>query len=203
MISPLQLKNVLASHSPLINGDYFFKTHTHLEAYIKRVMLIGLRLRGVQYENSVKIVDSTYITTAKLIDKALWLVDGSGQNQSTIITDLKNRYPDFFALKGLVLGFSAIYRNRLAHGTISELHDQAVMELLCHVNRSFFNEFEMLLISEHGHSAFNKPGDWGALPGLSESIEKTANRLALGTIVKAPVTVADVVSILSATVYAK
>jgi len=202
MISPLQIRNVLEVDPGLFNGNYFFKTHTHLEAYIKRVMLIGLRLRGVQYENSVKIVESTYITTANLIGIVLWLVDRSGKNKKDILVDLENKYPDFFALKNLVLMFSAIYRNRLAHGTIAELHDQSLIGLLCHVNRSFFLAFEKLLTSEYGHSAFNKPGDWGALPGFPESIDKTVKRLSLGSIVKAPMTVVDVKNILSVTTYA-
>lgn len=203
MISPSRLKKVLEAAPALISGDYFFKTHTHLEAYVKRVMLIGLRLRGVQYKNSVKVVESTYITTARLIDKALWLIDASGKNQTDLVADLKNKHPDFFALKDLVLGFSAIYRNRLAHGTIAELHDQAVIDLLCHVNRSFFISFEKLLIAEHSRSAFNKPGDWGALPGSPELIETTVTRLSLGTIVKSPMAIVDVIKTLSVTAYEK
>ncbi|GAB3535757.1 hypothetical protein GCM10027342_53680 [Photobacterium alginatilyticum] len=203
MISPSRLRVVLDGTEKTIDSNYFFKTHVHLEGYVKRVMLIGLRLRGVQYENSIKIVDSTYITTANLIEKVLWLVDKKGRGQNVVLDDLKSRYADFFSLKDTVLKFSAIYRNRLAHGTIAELKDQEMIDTLCHVNKSFFQSFEQLLIAEHGNSALDKPADWGAKRGTPEAPELTVKRLKLGSLVKSPMTLSDVKAKLATTVYAK
>lgn len=203
MISPSQLKNVLSSNSASSNGRFFFQTHIHLEGYVKRVMLIGLRLHGVRYDNAIKVVDSTFINTANLIEKVLFLINQSGKNQAQILNSLKARFPEFFVLKDVVLNFSAIYRNRLAHGTISELKDQEMIDLLCHVNQSFFKSFEELLNSEYGRSAFDKPSDWGAVPGSMETIEKTVTRLKLGTLVKKPLVLNEVKLRLAGTRYAK
>ncbi len=203
MISPNRLKEVFNNLPPVLDSNYFFKTHIHLEGYIKRVMLIGLRLNGVQYCNGIKVVDSTYINTGSLIKKVLWLIDQSGLKEGVILKNLKTKHPDFFVIKETVLKFSAPYRNRLAHGTISKLHDQEMIDYLCHVNISFIDAFEVLLKSEHGQSAYDKPGEWGAIQGKSESLEHTVNRLKLGSLVKNPLNLNAVKRQLQKTKYAK
>lgn len=166
-------------------------------------MLIGLRLKGVQYANSEKIIEGTYIPTAHLIEKVLWLLDSTGDRQNKVVGELKKSYPDFFILKDLVGKFTSIYRNRLAHGTIDKLADKELLNFLCHTNKSFFQAFEYLLKNEHGHSAFDKPGDWGASTGSQENIESTVKRLSLGSLVKQPMQLKDVKSQLQLTAYAK
>ena len=203
MISTSQLKNELSISSARNDGRFFFQTYTHLEGYVKRVMLIGLRLHGVRYDNAIKVVDSTYINTANLIEKVLFLIDRSGKNQTQVLGDLKTRFPEFFILKNVLMDFSAVYRNRLAHGTISELKDQEIIDLLCHVNQSFFQSFEELLHSNYGRSAFDTPSDWGAVRGSMEAIENTVNRLKLGTLVKKPLHPNEVKMRLTGTQYAR
>jgi len=202
MISSKRLQIFLNDNSALCDSEYFLKTHIYVEGYVKRVMLIGLRLNGVQYANSEKIVEGTYIPTANLIEKVLWLLDSSGHKQKKVADNLKKTHPDFFILKDLVVKFTAIYRNRLAHGTIDKLADQELVKFLCHTNRSFFQSFEALLEKEHGHSAFDKPRDWGAQIGIQESIENTLKRLNLGSLVKEPMQLKDVKSQLQSTAYA-
>ncbi|BCV61571.1 hypothetical protein TUM17386_12420 [Shewanella algae] len=102
------------------------------------MLLVALRLKGVKYDNSVKIVESTYINTANLIDKVLALLDTQSRSQNDVLNDLKLKYPHFFTCKDLVLTFSSVYRNRLAHGTISELKDPELLKLLCQTNYAFF-----------------------------------------------------------------
>ncbi len=203
MISPSRLKEVFSNAPSVLDSNYFFKTHIHLEGYVKRVMLIGLRLNGVQYNNGTKVVDSTYIHTGNLIEKVLWLIDQSGKKQGDIVKKLKTKYPDFFIIKEIVLKFSAPYRNRLAHGTIAKLHDQEMINYLCHVNTSFIDAFEILLKSEHGQSAYYKPGEWGAIQGKPESLEHTVKRLKLGPLVKDPLSLNAVKQKLQNTKYAK
>lgn len=74
---------------------------------------------------------------------------------------------------------------------------------MCHVNKSFFREFENLLMNEYGHSAFDKPGDWGAKRGVNETIEKSAKRLGLGKILDQPLSLQVVKNKLFSTNYAK
>ncbi len=202
MISIKQLKSVLSSNKRTNTSDDFFKSHRYIEGYIKRVFLIGLRLKGVQYKNSVKIIEGTYIKTASLIDKVLFLLNENGGKQQQFITSLKTSHPEFFQVNDLVLKFTAPYRNRLAHGTIEELKDQELVNWLCHINRSYFKEFESLLIKEFGHSAFEEPGKWGAKRGVPGKIEDTVKNLKLGSIVTEPMSLASVQKSLNGTVYA-
>ena len=203
MISLSQLKTVLDANPKPSGSEDFLRLHRYLEGYIKRVMLIGLRLNRVQYENSRKIVESTYINTANLIDKVLVLLDQSGRKHKKVITGLKKTYGGFFELKDLLLKFTFVYRNRLAHGTIGELKDQNLLDYLYHVNRSFYKEFEQLLKKEYRHSAFERPRDWGAKNGIQEKIENTVKRLRLGSLVKDPMPLSQVIVKLGKTAYAK
>jgi len=203
MISLSQLKTVLEGNPEPPGSERFLRLHRYLEGYIKRVMLIGLRLKGVQYENSRKILEITYINTANLIDKVLVLLDQSDSKHNAVIKNLRKTHWAFFELKDLVLKFTSVYRNRLVHGTIGELKDQGLIDYLYHVDRSFYREFEQLLKSEYGHSAFERPGDWGAKNGIQEKIENTVKRLALGSLVKEPMSLRQVIVKLDKTAYAR
>lgn len=203
MISSKLIKTGLKSRKVNYSSSEFFDIHRYIEAYIKRILLIGLRLNGVKYAESTTIVESTYINTANLIEKVLFLLDTSGDNQKVVVDKLKKKHKDFFVLKELLLKFSSNYRNWLAHGTIIELKDPELINYLCHVNKSFFKEFENLLNNEYGHSAFDKPGEWGAKRGVDEEIIKTANRLGMGRILAQPLTLQAVKNRLSTTNYAK
>ncbi|ELB2039623.1 TPA: hypothetical protein NGR99_004596 [Vibrio parahaemolyticus] len=201
MIGPTKIGEILNPSEMEYTNQIFFKTHTHLEAYIKRVLLVALRLKGVKYDYSVKIVESTYINTANLIDKVLALLDTQSRSQNDVLNDLKLKYPHFFTCKDLVLTFSSVYRNRLAHGTISELKDPELLKLLCQTNYAFFQSFEDLLKREYLHSALEKPKDWGAGRGKSEAIETTVKSLKLGSIVKEPKSKSQVEKLLGSTPY--
>jgi hypothetical protein len=201
MISLKRLKAVLLSKKQENTSEDFFISHRFIEGYIKRVFLIGLRLNGVQYNNSVKIIEGTYVNTSSLIEKVLFLLNKTSGKQQQVITNLKNRNPSFFLINDLVLKFTAPYRNRLAHGTIEELRDQELVNWLCHINRSFFKEFESLLLKEFGHSAFENPGKWGAKRGIDDKIEVTVNKLKLGSIVSDPMSLSSVQKSLGGTVY--
>ncbi|OHY57623.1 hypothetical protein BEH76_20660 [Shewanella algae] len=85
MIGPTKIGEILNPSEMEYTNQIFFKTHTHLEAYIKRVLLVALRLKGVKYDNSVKIVKSTYINTANLIDKVLALLDTQSRSQNDVL----------------------------------------------------------------------------------------------------------------------
>jgi len=186
---PLKLiKAEINTQRPNQTSHDFLNLHRYTEAYVKRLLLIGLRLNGVKYEESRKIVDSTFLNTGNLVEKALFLLDQSEGKQGAVIQKLQTQYGDFFILKELLLKFSAKYRNWLAHGTVDSLRDEELVNHLCYVNRSFVQEFENLLQQEHGHSAFDKPGDWGAKRGADEPIEKSAKRLKLGKILDEPLT---------------
>jgi hypothetical protein len=203
MISLKKIKSDLSSRKVNYDSPEFFDIHRSIEAYIKRILLISLRIKGIKYKESTVIVERTYISTADLIEKVLFLLDQSSSKQAEVVGELKKRYKDFFVLKELLLKFSSKFRNLLAHGTIGELKDPELIRYLCHVNKSFYQEFENLLKKEYGHSAFDKPGDWGAKRGVDEEIEKSAKRLRLGKILNQPLSLETVKNKLADTKYAK
>jgi len=196
-----RLKSGLSPSKTTYDSSDFFNLHRYIEAYLKRVLLIGLRLNKVKYEESRKIVGSTYLNTAALIEKALFLLDSSKEKQSIVLRHLKSNHEDFFIISDILIKFSSKYRNRLAHGTIEELKNQELIKLLCHVNESFFKEFESLLEFEYGHSAFDQPRDWGATRGTDENITASASRLKLGKILPEPLSMVTVKNKLNNTAY--
>ena len=136
MISSKRINAGLKSRKVNYSSSEFFDIHRYIEAYIKRILLIGLRLNGVKYVESTIIVESTYINTSNLIEKVLFLLDQSGDNQKVVVDKLKIKHKDFFVLKELLLKFSSNYRNWIAHGAIIELKDPELIKYLCHVNKS-------------------------------------------------------------------
>ncbi len=133
MISLKQIKSDLSSRKVNCSSAEFFNIHRNIEAYIKRILLISLRINGVKYKEATTIVESTYINTANLIEKVLFLLDQSQLKQQQVISKMKKKYKDFFVLKELLLKFCSKYRNWLAHGTIGELKDPELIRYLCHV----------------------------------------------------------------------
>lgn len=201
MISPNKINNFFKAKSTSKDINYFFKTHIYLEAYLKRVYLIGLRLRNVQYENSEKIISSTYMKTPQLINKIMWLLDTKNISKTINKADFKKNYPQLEIHLEVVLKFSSLYRNQLAHGTIDDIEDQKTIDWLCHTNISFVSEFEDTLKRIYSHSAFDKPSDWGAKRGNAESIPVTAARLGLGKVLSPPMNISSVKKKLSSTSY--
>ena len=197
MISLANIKLKLSSIEDTNDSAEFLEIHRNIEAYIKRVLLISLRLNGIKYKESTTIVESTYLNTANLIEKVLFLLDSSELNQRQVLMKLREKYNKFFVLKELVLKFTSKYRNRLAHGTISELKDQELISCLCFVNKLFYREFESMLNIEYGKSAFDKPCEWGAENGMDEEIDSSAKRLGLGKILEEPLSLKVVKSRLS------
>ena len=195
-----KLQSGLSPEKDLYTSDDFFHLHRHVEAYIKRVFLIGLRLNSIRYEPSRQIVDHGFIPIREMLAKSVVMLDPARRSARTVTRDLKLRHADFFVLKGLFLDFSSHFRNRFAHGTVGEFRSHDLVRCLCHVDRSFYEAFEQLLGVEYGRSAFDKPGEWGAKKGLAEDIEISIARLGLNTRIRGkPMKVEDVESKLIAT----
>jgi len=198
MISLSKLKEkLLSDQTAEFQPEDFLLLHRYAEAYLKRVLLIGLRLRGAQYESSKIIVENTYLTTKALIPKCMVLLMRDGKKQADVGKTLSSKYPDFIELQKLFLEFTSRYRNILAHGLIYEIKDAELLDTLCLTNKRFIQCFERVLQSEFGHSAFDSPKDWGAVRGQAEDIEKTVSRLKLGSITSKPMVLATAQAILS------
>lgn len=189
MIAFKHLRQIMVRKDSKYTSHDFLNIHRYTEAYIKRVLFIGLRLNGVRYKESENIINATFIPTAGLIEKSLVLLSKSDERHSEVIKKLRLQYSAFFDLSDLLVKFSSKYRNWLAHGLIDELKDEELIDYLCYVNRVFVKLFEEFLKAEYGHSAFEKPSEWGATNGFKERIEDTAKRLSLGKVLNKPLTI--------------
>jgi len=193
MILIKKLRLNLNSEKDLYTSIDFFNLHRYLEAYIKRVFLISLRLQGVRYDTSRKIVDHGFIPIGQMLAKSIIMLDRTERSAQTVMRALKQQHADFFVLKGLFSEFSSHFRNRFAHGAVGDFSNQELIQCLCHVDRSFYQEFEKLLGAEYGKSAFEKPGEWGAKNGADEDVAYSLERLGLNTRIRSkPMKVEDV-----------
>jgi hypothetical protein len=197
MISPSALKDILGAPNPPKTTDSFIQIHRHLEGYFKRVLFIGLRLNGAQYSTGQLIINSVHMDVTSQIKKAITLIDRRSDCYSIIIDALEAEYRSLFKLFELFQNFSAKYRNRIAHGIISEIRDPAILESLIRVDQLLFKEFETMLMAEHGHSALQMPKDWGARRGTKESADSLIKRLKLGKISLQPIAIKDVHRVLT------
>jgi hypothetical protein len=197
MISPSALKDILGAPNPPKTTDSFILVDRHLEGYFKRVLFIGLRVNGAQYSTSQSIIHSVHMDVASLIKKAIVLVDGRSDCYREIIDAAEAKHKSLFALIELFQNFSARFRNRIAHGIISEIRDPAILESLIRVDQLLFKEFETMLMAEYGHSALQMPKDWGARRGTKESTDSLIMRLKLGKNSLQPMAVKDVYRVLA------
>jgi len=186
MIPKKEIRSTL-DHSSSPDEDEFLKVHRTVEGYLKRVLLIGLRLNSVQYENARRIIRMSYLDIKSLVDKSVRLLS----KNSFGAENLAQRHPKFESVKNLFFEFSGVHRNRISHG-IATSYSQDFLLLLCHVDASFVTEYERTLQNEFGHSAFDQPSDWGASRGKSETPQHSINRLNLGDSSKKPLEKAEV-----------
>lgn len=204
MISNVNLKKVLDKSYTSYFSDDVLKIHRHVEGYLKRVYLIGLRLNSVQYEIARTIVDTSHLDIKSMVNKAWYLLySASHSNQSAAISHLSANYPDMIKLRDLFFSFSCVYRNKLAHGIIDTISGQELIDTLCHLNISFYKEMERVFQLDLGHSAYDSPGDWGATRGTSENVLVAMGRLHLGNLSANPKSTAVVISELATTSYPK
>jgi len=182
----------------------FLDIHRYMEGYLKRVLFIGLRLKGVQYKNAEFIVSKIQLDIATAIGKSWFFLDQSGSKNGAFIKALESKHPDLFILKEVFITFCSRYRNQVAHGLIGQISGQDAIDLLCHVNLSFYKAIEAMLQAEFSCSAFDTPTLWGASRSLNEGHATTIARLSLGKYLsKAPQRVCDVKTALASTKYPK
>jgi len=196
MINVNKIRSVTLETHPETTTKGFLDLHIHVEAYIKRVMLIGLRLNRVQYDSAVKMVEGTFIPVANLIEKAFKLLD-SGLNRPSSFQAILNSHSTFSTYNTIFKSFTTVYRNRLVHGTVDEIRDNALLDLLLSVDRNFVIAFEQVLQAEYEASAFVTPTTWGAVRGNREEIDATVKRLNLGKMVPKPLTKSEVEALIS------
>ncbi len=182
--------------SPLgaeIKTEEFIKTHRAVEGYLKRLLLIGLRLKGMKYKQAQKTISNTFLKNVDLSHKCVQLIDSA--KSKTFWT----AHADLKILRNLFLEFSSIYRNKVEHAVIAEIRDEQLLKLLMYVNISFLSAFEKVLKAEFDKSAFSPPTEWGARRSTKTFSETEIAQLRLGSQTRPPKNPDEVINQLNQT----
>lgn len=177
------LKNIKEKMKPIsqFSEILFIELHRYVEGYLRRLLLIGLRLHEVQYKQAQKIIELTFLNKRALIEKSFTLISYG----TFALKQAKKEYPRFAISADLFFNFTSPYRNWLVHGVHDNIHDPELLECLCRSDRQFIIEFEKILRDQFHRSAFDKPGDWGAQKGKKEeNIPALIKRLGLKKVLK-------------------
>jgi hypothetical protein len=149
-----------------ISFVHFLRLHFAVEALFMRMLLIGLRLKGIQYKTAVEAV-GIYTVKKKKEDilKKAWELCGFNYTKDI------NSNKKYRELKDLYLHFSAPYRNKLVHGAKSSINDEELLSILISIDKSFIETIESIAKSK-GESFFNEPKTWGTKNGKINNIEQ-------------------------------
>ena len=114
----------------------FIDLHRYVEGYLRRLLLIGLRLHTVQYKQAQKIIEFTVLSKPALIEKSFALLS----HHKFTFQQARKKYPSFAISIDLFFKFTSPYRNWLVHGVYDTIHDPELLECLCRADRQFMIE---------------------------------------------------------------
>ena len=136
-----------------ISDEQFLNLHIVIESYLKRLLLIGLRNKNVQYKTATKCVNKFYVQPSemmKLIWKLLNISSKELENDKTY-TPINNAH----------LNFTSVYRNKRLHGVISEIEDKDLLILLIKLDKAYIQLLENCCKRIKNASCFDPPKKWG------------------------------------------
>jgi len=139
-------------NSSEISDKHFLNLHITIESYIKRLLLIGLRNKGAQYEVAKKCVNKFYAQPSEMM-KIVWrLLDISNKEleEDKTYTPINNCH----------LNFTSFYRNQRLHGVIPEIQDESFLELLIKIDKAYINLLEKTCQRLRKASCFDTPKEW-------------------------------------------
>lgn len=151
----ITIKKLIDPNNTEYTNSFFKDCHIACEAYLSRLMFIGLRKNGINYQQAEEATKESFLSIHDTLKKALILIDKEKGPLAVKEDNLK------IGLK-LFTEYSAGYRNKLQHGAIEEINDSNVLKLIIDINLSLIREIEFYLKKYFNLSAFNTPGEWGA-----------------------------------------
>ncbi len=176
---------------PETNTDYFMKSYRTCESYFNRIVFIGLRLKGVQYGQAVKIIRTTYMPVKVSLRKGLDLIDtkkSEGIVQKEAVRDSFN----------LFIGFSVPHRNLVSHGVLTEINERKTLGLLIELNIKMLKEIEFEIGRTFNHSVLDPPKKWGAGKSNKVFTENEIKGLELGHDAREPISTGEAEKLYSA-----
>ena len=148
-----------------VSTEQFLRVHCCIEELFRRLLLIGLRLKGVQFKESAAI--SVIYYSNKRIETMEMILKYCGIDYKEM-----RKFRNFEILQTLYLQFTSRHRNRLMHGEALTYSDKELLELLISVDKSFIGEIQAYLTSISKPSIFDTPAKWGAKKGIKADIKK-------------------------------
>jgi hypothetical protein len=145
-----------------ISDEYFLRLHFCVEAIIRRLFLIGLRLKGMQFRTAQSFVDEYH---PRLRDHIRNVFGCCGVDYDKLLASEK-----YATLEKLFFEFTSRWRNQRVHGLYPVITDTELLKLLITADKSFINEIEAMLKKMGKPSLFDTPGKWGATRGKTKDV---------------------------------
>lgn len=184
-----ELKKILENSPENLDTIYFINVHKGVELYIRRLLLIGLRLNEVKYETSEEVIKMSFANNREIINKSIELIT-KGKNT---LADFERKSKNLKVLLELFFDFTSIYRNRVVHGIYESIRDSNILKYCYLIDKYLIIEFEKTLEMMGYNSAFATPTEWGAKrSSKEESIDTIITRLKFRKISKVPKSLSQV-----------
>jgi len=174
-----EIKRVV-NEEPVYTTQYFLKTHRAVEGFLARIIFIGLRMKGIKYDQSQKIVRYTFLKVRDSLKKGIELLDGK---KSFLIKESK----PIDECYDLFLKFSVPYRNKIEHAVIPDIKDEKILKLCININLKFLRSLEQFLQSNFNNSVFDEPKKWGAKRSSRDFTDDEIKIMKLGIKTQEPI----------------
>lgn len=162
MISKKLIKSRLNNTPNPIREQDFLDMHIAVEGYLKHLFLVGLRLKGCTYKESVQVIRGSYIRVNSDSFKAAFIL----MNCNTRWHQMKIRNNRLKELESLLANYTSKVRNIIVHGNYYP-YQANELELLYNIDKAFLQELE-ITVSHYfrGNTILNNtPKDFGASKG--------------------------------------
>lgn len=181
MLDLTKLKALISNTPTDPTEEDFINIHKGVEGYIRRLLLIGLRLNNVKYSTAQEVIKMSYLNNRDLFKKTIELVT----KKTKTISDFEAANPDLKELMDLFFDFTSILRNRILHGVDEKIHNAIALKHAYYIDKYLVDEMEASLSTFGFKSAFDEPNKWGALTVKStETFSAVITRLKLGKLTK-------------------
>lgn len=174
MISKKLIKNRLNNTPNPIRQQDFLDMHIAVEGYLKHLFLVGLRLQGCTYKESVKVIQSHHIKLNSDTFKAAFRLMKSKKSWHQI----KNKAKRLRELEKLCYDYTSKVRNIIVHGNFYRYKSDE-LKLLYEIDKAFIEELELTMekLFKGNTILKNTPTNFGAKKGTISDISKIASKL--------------------------
>lgn len=136
-----------------VSDNLALNLHIAVEAYLRRLIFIGLRKNGVQYDIANRCTSKIYYGKHSQELKVIC------QLLEIDIDELK-RFKSFGKIDDFFLNYTSKYRNKRVHGSLGASSDEDYLLSIIKIDKAYIRVFEDFFKSKKLHSAFNKPRLW-------------------------------------------